>query len=303
MLKPNADVHRHEFVSLFLILNSMNPGEPPPWVPPNVRRQASRPSVPSNNQGNCQEQSGLVSQLSNLLEHQKSQILSSVSNLVNEKLGTFKDQISTEIVEHNHQITRVVQHKLDQAETYTFKKKGCEEQYKFNKSILNTTNNAIAALSSKELDKAQEFLKEGIIDIKNRQKLIKIADKSEQGWLTVKEYVGDREIASDEEDSQRIRKAEKQALRKRLSTKNNRSNPYPVPNLNVANRVPNEGAQNYLPYYPNYFRRRFGQARNFRKFNPSDICFKCGKTGHWFNFCQQKTGGNDTTDSNDPKPK
>ena len=46
--------------------------------------------------------------------------------------------------------------------------------------------------------------------INARQKIIKLADKSEFGWATVQEYVSD-ELADDEADTSKIKKAEKRA--------------------------------------------------------------------------------------------
>ena len=46
--------------------------------------------------------------------------------------------------------------------------------------------------------------------INARKKIIKLADKSEFGWATVQEYVS-FELADDEADASKIKKAEKRA--------------------------------------------------------------------------------------------
>ena len=56
-------------------------------------------------------------------------------------------------------------------------------------------------------------LKEGRALIAERQKLIKIADRSELGWAVVNEYTAD-ELAANSDDEKRIEKAEKAAKRK-----------------------------------------------------------------------------------------
>ena len=50
--------------------------------------------------------------------------------------------------------------------------------------------------------------------IRKRQKLIRIADKSADGWKVVDEYVSD-ELASGSEDEKRLKKAKGAASRKR----------------------------------------------------------------------------------------
>ena len=51
--------------------------------------------------------------------------------------------------------------------------------------------------------------------IERRQKLIKLADKSEAGWLAVDEYESD-ELAEDSADEKRIRKAQDKAVGKKF---------------------------------------------------------------------------------------
>ena len=50
--------------------------------------------------------------------------------------------------------------------------------------------------------------------LRHRQKIIKLADNSEAGWLAVKEYQTE-ELASDSVDKKRIKKAQERALKKR----------------------------------------------------------------------------------------
>ena len=56
-------------------------------------------------------------------------------------------------------------------------------------------------------------LKEGETLLAKRQRLIKIADRSSNGWSVVAEYAAD-ELAEDSEDEKRLEKAEKAAERK-----------------------------------------------------------------------------------------
>ena len=70
---------------------------------------------------------------------------------------------------------------------------------------------AAASLEKREdLAKMKEALQEGLKLLSERQKLIKIADRSDSGWLTAQEYMAD-EIADDSDDEKRIARAERQA--------------------------------------------------------------------------------------------
>ena len=62
------------------------------------------------------------------------------------------------------------------------------------------------------LERVKEALKEGMHLIDERQKLIKIADCSESGWLTAQEYETDQ-IADDSDDEKRYTRAKRQAER------------------------------------------------------------------------------------------
>eukprot|EP00731_Ephydatia_muelleri_P024214 Em0016g485a len=55
----------------------------------------------------------------------------------------------------------------------------------------------------------------------NRQKMIKLADRSELGWSVVEEYKAD-ELADNSEDEKKIVRAEKEAERKALKRKKRR---------------------------------------------------------------------------------
>ena len=71
-----------------------------------------------------------------------------------------------------------------------FKKKSNEKQYQFNERVQEKLEFAKKSVSSTPpaIEKAKEALKEGELLIKERQKMIRIADRSEYGWATVAEY-------------------------------------------------------------------------------------------------------------------
>ena len=96
-----------------------------------------------------------------------------------------------------------------------FRKKGNEKQFKFNCRVEDRVKEAQSALEKTPpaVDKATTALKEGEKLIAERQKLIRIADRSDHGWATVEEYMED-ELADNSDDEKRLFKAEQRAARK-----------------------------------------------------------------------------------------
>ena len=107
--------------------------------------------------------------------------------------------------------------KLRREEPKSFKRKGNELQYKFNAKLQDSFEEAKSHLEVNAIDKAKETLAEVTSLLAERQKLILLADKSDFGWKTVDEYV-EHELAVDEEDGKKIRRAEERAEKAVKST-------------------------------------------------------------------------------------
>ena len=112
--------------------------------------------------------------------------------------------------------------KLKRDRGLEFKKKGHERQFLFNNEVKDKMDNATVAMQKVDpstktnreaLDEAKKELEEGIQLIAQRQKLIRLADRSEYGWDAVNEYEKD-ELAEDDDDVKRLEKAEKAAEQK-----------------------------------------------------------------------------------------
>ena len=78
-----------------------------------------------------------------------------------------------------------------------------EQKFSFNCKVAKTSHAVLKALESGNIPKAKEEPNKGISLIYTRQKIIKLADKSEFGWATVQEYVSD-ELAGDEADPSNV---------------------------------------------------------------------------------------------------
>ena len=122
-----------------------------------------------------------------------------------------KRELSDEREASNERLVKRI--KLDKGPT--FKKKSNEKQFHFNEEVREKLATASASLASAppSVEKAKEALKEGEALINARQKVIRIADRSEYDWATVEEYEED-ELADNSDDEKRLYRAELHAGRK-----------------------------------------------------------------------------------------
>ena len=91
--------------------------------------------------------------------------------------------------------------------------KGNQKQFELNAQIDCVFDRICAANDSKN-KQVDDLATEGKELIRKRQKLIRIANESTDGWKVVDEYVLD-ELASGLEDEKRLKKAKEAASRKR----------------------------------------------------------------------------------------
>ena len=129
-----------------------------------------------------------------------------VSEKVDSKLDDLKRSISADQAECVQSVVR----KVKQEQSLKWKKVGNEKQFRFNESVEALFESAIAAIDNNKLDKAKKELQEGKNLIQERQKLNKLAERSDFGWATVSAYLTD-DLADTPEDEKRISKAEKTA--------------------------------------------------------------------------------------------
>ena len=142
------------------------------------------------------------------------------------------------------------------------------------------------AITTKDINKAQEVLQKGEKMLNERQKHILLADKSEFGWRTVNEYKK-HDLADDSEDEKRILKFEAQRKRKQSNFISNRH----------FNHFP-QGESMPRQYTSNVQTRHFRPSMTYSNSNSSvsyksnfkpGSCYACGKLGHWRNECPGNT--------------
>ena len=134
-------------------------------------------------------------------ENSSSQQEQSNPPLVDQVFSLFKTYLASQLDEKSKQLegkSKVVK------EAAEFKFKGNRKQFELNAQLDHIFGQIEVNLN--EPQEVRKLVAEGRQLIKKRQKLIKLADRSKDGWLVVQEYESD-ELASNSEDEKKIRKA------------------------------------------------------------------------------------------------
>ena len=137
-----------------------------------------------------------------------------ITEQIFDRFKTYLDQkvaaLTTDLTSQtNHQS----KHLERQSEGRQLKFEGNKDQFLFNAELQEHIEISSGLLKQADISGALEKLETAQRSIHNRQKKIKLADKSEAGWLAVKEYEAE-DLASNSEDEKRIKKAQASALRK-----------------------------------------------------------------------------------------
>ena len=83
---------------------------------------------------------------------------------------------------------------------------------------LAVASSSTPSSSTTAITRARESLQKGRLILAERQKLIRIADRSEHGWGVVAEHTAD-ELADDSSDEKRLEKAKRAAEHKAVKRK------------------------------------------------------------------------------------
>ncbi|CAC5415156.1 unnamed protein product [Mytilus coruscus] len=185
--------------------------------------------------------------------------------------------------------------KVKKVET-TFRFKGNQIQCELNSDIVDSIERAVEYIDSKRPVRATKLLEESIQTLKKRNKLIRIADKSEVGWNTVQEYLSD-DVASNSENERRNRAAEGRAVRKIKSAKTEKKQGRKRPA--EAAGASSQGTLNGGSFIPTIstqqpFRSSQSQAGPSRQAKTGDMCYSGANFGHWARDCRDKDKNLDT---------
>ena len=190
---------------------------------------------------------------------------------------------------YNHRIYRKVEEALSlirrqnkpksKVSTHRFKYKGNENQHNFNSVILEDLERIAENLEDGIVSGTKRDVAEAISKIKERNKMLVLAETSPGGWDTVKEYMGGN-LADDSEDEKRMRAAESRALAKRKRER-------PTASTRTASSREDIFRFAEYPPIPPEKKRSFNrqQLQPQPQLRQSDVCYQCGKTGHWKRNC------------------
>ena len=186
------------------------------------------------------------SEVNNAVKNIQDQLLSNMPTLLDTRFDGFQKKVS----ENQKSLSDTTLAKLDEnmADSYKFRKRGNEEQFKHNHKVFVKLREAEAEIEGDNLNQtninnAKRKITEGMDFVKNRQKLIKLADSSDAGWRVVDEYVANP-LAEDSDDERKIYKAQTRADNKIKKEKLKRRTDHKTPsssfkkNTTVENPIP-----------------------------------------------------------------
>ena len=228
--------------------------------------------------------------------------LSQIMGAINSSRSAVELQIKAlqeELKKNKDEVAESVAKKVRRERPPEFRRKGNEKQYKFNEEVLEKFEAAAGEVASAtpltpSLERTKKIIEEGMVLLEDRQKMIRLADRSDFGWDVVSEYQSD-ELATNSDDEKRISKAEKAAEKKLLKKKK-------VAAVGKGSKV--NRTSDWRPYskYPMLTARSnwswnprvpvgappaAGPGQSVRNTRLPGPCFGCGEFGHLRSSCSK----------------
>ncbi|CAG2254074.1 unnamed protein product [Mytilus edulis] len=208
--------------------------------------------------------------------------------------GEFNEKLRKDISELKHEVhgsTVAVASQVKKLKTesqYIWKYEGNKVQFLLNTEFLEDLTQAIWAIDNSKTDYARETITEVIDKIKRRNKLVKIADSSEGGWETVRQYESNP-VASNSDDESKINKAESRAIRKRnakgkksASKKANYSAPSTPSQFVDTFQTKNQPFREPQSWYNGQaLYQNQPSTSGYQRQNRQGACYGCGSFQHW----------------------
>ena len=114
------------------------------------------------------------------------ELMSQIDTLISSKFASLEDRMtSAQKNIADSQLSKIKEDILSN-DSYVFKRKSCEDQFKFNVKVSSKLRDADVSVKNGDAGAACSSISEGLDLISNRPKLIRLADSSELGWSVVK---------------------------------------------------------------------------------------------------------------------
>ncbi len=185
-------------------------------------------------------------------------------------------------------VTNALRSQMDKkrklASDFTFNRNGNKIRYENHDKTLKILDQAVDAIDTGAFVEAREHIKSGMNLIEQQQKLIRIADREDDGWDVVKHYIED-DLAEGSGDEKNLKKARKDAAADKKKKQEKRASEHRKRNRGRGGYGNNTG-QNFFRFgtenRPHSERSQFGQR--------SKICWSCGREGHIAATCTRGSG-------------
>ncbi|WAR27332.1 hypothetical protein MAR_013036, partial [Mya arenaria] len=210
-------------------------------------------------------------------------LMDRIEKMISNKLACFEERISQSQKDVADSQICKMQEDILCNDTYQFKRKSCENQFKFNLKETTQLREAESHVRKMDIEASGASIAKGMDLMMQRQK--PDADASEMGWAVVKEYFSNP-LASDSEDEKQISRAENKASKKAkqfLKTRPGRgrfaSRFVPYTSRASASPPPPYGTGAPIPTVTQ-------AALTGPKPQRPGLCFGCGRPGHWKFECR-----------------